>query len=75
MTRPDPTSAKTERLHVLVESYPTPWDGWSGLISQASREKGDEIVAGALTQLERVLGAWLESPRSDPPRRLGALLD
>lgn len=61
----------TDRPHVLVESYPTPWDGWSGYISQASREKGDELVRGALAQLERVLAAWLASPRSDPPRRLG----
>ena len=62
----------TDRAHVLVESYPTPWDGWSGYVSQASREKGDELVRGALAQLERVLTAWLASPRSDPPRQRGA---
>ena len=60
----------TDRQHVLVESYPTPWDGWSGLISQASREKGDEIVARSLDNLEGVLHAWLESPPTAPPRRL-----
>jgi len=59
----------TDRPHVLVESYPTPWDGWSGFISQASRAKGNEIVEGALAQLEGVIDAWLASPRSDPPRR------
>lgn len=65
----------TDRPHVLVESYPTPWDGWSGHISQASREKGDEIVERALAQLDGVLAAWLDSPRTDPPRRLGPSAD
>lgn len=60
----------TDRAHVLVESYPTPWDGWSGHVGQASREKGDELVAGALASLERVLAAWIAAPRTDPPRRL-----
>jgi creatinine amidohydrolase len=68
-------SLATDRPHVLVESYPTPWDGWSGLIGQASREKGDEIVARALAQLERLLAAWLASPRPDPPRRRAAEVD
>jgi creatinine amidohydrolase len=54
---------------VLVESYPTPWDGWSGYISQASRAKGDEIVDRALDQLAGLLAAWLASPPSDPPRQ------
>ncbi|MGE3270546.1 MAG: creatininase family protein, partial [Chloroflexota bacterium] len=42
----------TDRQHVLVESFPTPWDGWSGYISEASQAKGDELVDGALRQLE-----------------------
>lgn len=71
--RPAPRSAlDTDRAHVLVESFPTPWDGWSGFIGQASREKGDELVAGALAGLERVLAAWMASPRTDPPRRMGS---
>jgi creatinine amidohydrolase len=61
----------TDRPHVLVESFPAPWDGWSGYISQASRAKGDEIVEGALAQLEKVLGTWVASPRTDPPRLRG----
>lgn len=70
---PPRPSLDTDRPHVLVESYPTPWDGWSGYISQASRVKGDEIVDRALDQLERVLAAWLASPRTDPPRRIRAV--
>ena len=62
----------TEVQHVLIESYPTPWDGWSGYISQASRAKGDELVDRALDKLEGVLDAWLASPRTDPPRAPGA---
>jgi creatinine amidohydrolase len=72
---PPRPSLATDRQHVLVESYPTPWDGWSGLIGQASREKGDEIVERALVQFERVIAAWLDAPRSDPPRRLGPTAD
>ena len=66
---PPRPALETDRAHVLVESYPTPWDGWSGYISQASRAKGDEIVEGALDKLEGVLRAWLASLRTDPPRR------
>lgn len=65
----------TDRQHVLVESYPKPWDGWSGYIGQASREKGDEIVEKTLGHFERVVMAWLDVPRSDPPRRLSAIPD
>jgi creatinine amidohydrolase len=66
---PPRAALATDRPHVLVESFPTPWDGWSGYISQASQAKGDEIVNGALDQLARVLAAWIESPRTDPPRQ------
>jgi creatinine amidohydrolase len=65
---PPRAALATDRLHVLVESYPTPWDGWSGYISQASRAKGDEIVDLALDKLTGVLDAWIASPRTDPPR-------
>ncbi|MGE3270545.1 MAG: creatininase family protein, partial [Chloroflexota bacterium] len=58
-----------DRQHVLVESFPTPWDGWSGYISEASQAKGDELVDGALRQLEGVLAAWIASPRTEPPRQ------
>jgi creatinine amidohydrolase len=61
----------SDRMHVLVESYPTPWDGWSGYISEASQAKGDELVDRALDELAGLLGAWLKSPPSDPPRRRG----
>ena len=66
---PPRPSLATDRQHVLVESFPTPWDGWSGYISQASRAKGDEIVELALDKLTGVLEAWIASPRTDPPRR------
>ena len=69
---PPRPSLETDVPHVLVESYPIPWDGWSGYISQASQKKGDEIVDRALDKLEGVLGAWLASPRTDPPRVLGS---
>jgi len=61
----------TDRPHVLVESYPSPWDGWSGYVSQANRAKGDELVDGALDRLAEVLHAWIASPRTDPPRVIG----
>jgi creatinine amidohydrolase len=59
----------TDRPHVLVESYPTPWDGWSGYISQASQATGDEIVNGALDRLAGVLASWINSPRTAAPRQ------
>jgi creatinine amidohydrolase len=68
---PPRASLATDRPHVLVESYPTPWDGWSGYISQASRAKGDEIVDLALDKLTGVLQAWIASPRTDAPRQRG----
>lgn len=68
---PPRPALETDVQHVLVESYPTPWDGWSGYISQASRAKGDEIVDRALDKLEGVLNAWLAGPRTDPPRTPG----
>ena len=61
---PPRPALETDRPHVLIESYPTPWDGWSGYISQASRAKGDEIVDRALDKLEDVLNAWLANPRT-----------
>lgn len=66
---PPRAALATDRPHVLVESFPIPWDGWSGYISEASRVKGDEIVNGALDQLAGVLAAWIASPRTDPPRQ------
>jgi creatinine amidohydrolase len=66
---PPRASLATDRQHVLVESYPSPWDGWSGYVSQASRAKGDEIVSLALDKLAGVLHAWIASPRTDPPRK------
>jgi len=68
---PPRAALATDRPHVLVESYPTPWDGWSGYISQASQAKGDEIVEGALGQLARVLETWIAAPPSDAPRQRG----
>lgn len=68
---PPRAALATDRPHVLVESYPTPWDGWSGYISQASQAKGDEIVEGALRQLAGLLEAWIASPPSGSPRQRG----
>jgi creatinine amidohydrolase/Fe(II)-dependent formamide hydrolase-like protein len=37
---------ETDRPYVLVESCPSPWEGYSGLIRQATREKGLEVITG-----------------------------
>jgi creatinine amidohydrolase len=62
--RPD---LATDRPYVWVESRPRPWEGYAGLIDQASREKGEAIVAQALPHLASLLRAWVDAPLPDSP--------
>jgi creatinine amidohydrolase len=65
---PPRPALQTDRQHVLVESSPSPWRGYSGLLEQASQAKGDWIIEQALARLGALLYAWLQAPPSDPPR-------
>lgn len=57
----------TDRPHVLVESCPTPWDGYAGFVQQASRAKGEALLAQATAHLAALVRAWLASPLPDAP--------
>lgn len=54
--------------HVLVESHPAPWDGWSGHPSLATPEAAAEVAARAAARLGRLVTAWLATPDPEPPR-------
>ena len=56
-----------EAAHVLVESHPSPWFGWSGNISQVTPEAAAEIRRRATKRLIDLVGAWLLSPPPEPP--------
>ncbi|HYM68817.1 MAG TPA: creatininase family protein [bacterium] len=62
----------TDRPYVLVESAPTPWDGYAGYVRQASLEKGEQIVRQARAQLATVIRAWLDAPLPGAPTDAGA---
>jgi len=53
--------------HVLVESHPSPWFGWSGNISQANLEVAAELRRRASDRLHTLIAAWLRSPAPEPP--------
>ncbi|MCG0239131.1 MAG: creatininase family protein [Firmicutes bacterium] len=61
----------TDRPYVLVESCPSPWEGYAGLIGQMDREKGEWIVRQATGHLGRLIRAWLAAPLPDPPPGAG----
>lgn len=58
---------ETDRPYVLVESCPSPWEGYSGLIRQATREKGETIAEAARLHLDGLLRSWLAAPLPDDP--------
>jgi creatinine amidohydrolase len=62
----------TDRPYVLVESSPTPWDGYAGYVSQASLEKGEQILRRARIQLAALLRAWLDAPLPGAPKAADA---
>ena len=61
----------TDRPYVLVESAPTPWDGYAGYVRQASLEKGEQIVRQARAHLAAVIRAWLDAPPPGAPKDTG----
>lgn len=57
----------TPHSYVLVESRPTPWEGWSGHISLATEDAGRRVRSLAAERLRDVVDAWLASPLPDEP--------
>ncbi|MEV4466513.1 creatininase family protein [Micromonospora echinofusca] len=53
--------------HVLVESRPDPWQGWSGHISLAGEEVGRRVRHLAAARLREVVAAWVAAPPPAPP--------
>lgn len=56
-----------EADHVLVESHPSPWFGWSGNISQVTPSIAAELQRRAIRRLVDLVDAWLCSPDPEPP--------
>ena len=55
-----------EATHILVESHPTPWAGWSGHVSRANDAAATEIKEYATLRLRELVTAWLASPEPEP---------
>jgi len=53
--------------HVLIESHPSPWFGWSGNISQVTPEIVAEVRRHATRWLMGLVDTWLRSPVPEPP--------
>lgn len=54
--------------YVLVESAPTPWEGWSGHVSLVTTEGAGSVRALAAARLGELIAAWVAAPLPDPPR-------
>ncbi len=65
-----PPRAKLEvaQPYVLVESAPSPWEGWSGNISLVSTERAAHVRKLAAARLTDLLTAWVAAPLPDAPR-------
>jgi creatinine amidohydrolase len=53
--------------HVLVESHPAPWAGWSGHISLATPERAADVECRGTARLARLVAAWLATDPPCPP--------
>ncbi|CAM3244813.1 creatininase family protein [Stackebrandtia soli] len=53
--------------HVLVESHPAPWQGWSGRLSMVTQDGADEIRRRAERQLHALVAEWLARPEPESP--------
>lgn len=69
-----PPRAKLEvsQPYVLVESAPTPWEGWSGNVSLVSTERAAHVRKLASSGLADLLTAWVAAPLPDAPRSAGS---
>ncbi|MET7748746.1 creatininase family protein [Micromonospora sp. NPDC005367] len=53
--------------YVLVESRPDPWQGWSGHVSLATEEAGQQVRVLAGERLREVVAAWVAAPLPAEP--------
>jgi|SRR5699024_7644891 len=53
--------------YVLVESAPTPWQGWSGHVSLVTSDRAGTVKKIAATRLAELITAWIDAPLPDPP--------
>ncbi|TDE11495.1 creatininase family protein [Jiangella asiatica] len=57
----------TPSPYVLVESRPTPWEGWSGHVSLVGDDAGRRVRELGALRLRELVEAWLAAPLPDPP--------
>ncbi|WP_298332578.1 creatininase family protein [Haloactinopolyspora sp.] len=57
----------TSSPYVLVESRPTPWEGWSGHISLVTDTTGTRVRELAAERLHDLISAWIAAPLPDEP--------
>lgn len=57
----------TPSPYVLVESRPTPWEGWSGHISLVGDDAGRRVRDLGARRLRELVDAWLAAPLPDAP--------
>lgn len=53
--------------YVLVESRPTPWEGWSGHLSLVSETAAGRVREIAAARLADVVAAWVAAPLPEEP--------
>lgn len=53
--------------HVLVESHPSPWQGWSGHVSVVTEAGAAAIRRKAAHRLRELVTEWLARPEPEPP--------
>lgn len=51
---------------VLVESHPSPWQGWSGYVGGVTAGQASSIRTKASDALRRLVTEWLERPDPEP---------
>ncbi|SEE53017.1 creatininase family protein [Jiangella alba] len=57
----------TPSPYVLIESRPTPWEGWSGHVSLVRDDSGRRVRDLAARRLRELVDAWLAAPLPDAP--------
>lgn len=62
-----PRPRLTASDHVLVESHPAPWRGWSGHVSQVGPDAAQEVRRIARTRLHALVAEWLATPAPEAP--------
>ncbi|WP_308798562.1 creatininase family protein [Agromyces silvae] len=62
-----PRPRLTASDHVLVESHPAPWHGWSGHVSRVDTEGAQQVRRIARERLHGLVAEWLGTPAPEAP--------